>query len=82
MGVFDPSVGGDPGCGSLKGKGLSPSSIDGDGGLGLGQEGRCRAEPSYKGDAVFNRSHKSPTIKDPELGSQGSESLLRHLRLG
>jgi len=56
MGIFDPGFGRDPGGRSYQGKGSGPSSSDGDGGLELGQEGGCRVESGYKGDAVFNRS--------------------------
>ena len=40
MGVLDPSVGKDLSCGSHQGKRSSPLLFDGDGGVGLGQEGR------------------------------------------
>ena len=79
MGVFDPGIGRDPSCGSHQGKGSSPSLSDGDGSMGLGQEGGCGVTSSNEGDAVFNRAHKSPRTKDSRVRSQGNEALLHHM---
>ena len=81
MGVFDLCFRGDPDCGSHQGKGSSPSLLDGNGGLGLGQEGGCQVALGYKGNVVFNHTCQLPHIKDPESGSQGNEAPLCQLRL-
>ena len=78
MGLFNSGVGGDLSCGSYQGKGSSPSLSDGDGGLGLGQEGGHQTSLSNEGNMVFNRSGQSPHTKDPGVGSQGNEAPLCH----
>ena len=78
MGVFDLCFRGDQGCGSYQGKGSSPLLSDGDGGLGLGQEGGRWTSSSNEGDAVLYCISESPCTKDPRIGSQGNEALLCH----
>ena len=78
MGVFNLSIGRDPGCRSYQGKGPSPLSFDGDGGLGLGQEGGCWVTSSNEGNAVLNCISKLPRTKDSGVRSQGNEAPLHH----
>ena len=69
MGIFDPCVGRDLSCGSHQGKGSSPLLSDGNGGLGLGQEGGYQASSSNEGNAVFSCTCQLPCTKDSRVGS-------------